>query len=389
MAGACGDAAHDAAVTANVEPLPSPAGPGSGEPFLAPGPDGVALLSWLEATGGDTTAFRFAEWTGEAWSEPHTIAAGPDFFVNWADFPSILRLPDGRLAAHWLQREGEDTYAYGVRIAFSDDAGATWSLPVTPHTDGTLTEHGFVTLFPDGEALGAVWLDGRAMSGGHEANGAMTIRAARISPDGTLSLETRIDDRTCECCQTDVALTAAGPVVVYRDRSPEEVRNIVIARREGDRWTEPRPVYDDGWVLEGCPVNGPAVVAHDTRVAVAWFAAPAGEPQVKVVFSDDAGATFGNPIRVDGGAPAGRVDLLALNEGGVLVSWIERTQDGAEVRARRVHPDGSLAAPIAVSGTSAERASGFPRMTQVDGGVLFAWTEPGDRAVVRVARIGL
>lgn len=386
---ACSASADDAPTTAGVEPLPSPAGPSSGEPFLTATESGT-LLSWLEATGDTAVALRFARFDGTAWSEPQTIATRADFFVNWADFPSIIALPDGRLAAHWLQREGEDTYAYGIRIVQSEDNGATWSDPISPHTDGTLTEHGFVTLFPDAGGLGAVWLDGRAMGGGHgEGGGDMTVRAAHIGAAGELSAEAEIDARTCECCQTDVAITAAGPVLVYRDRSPEEVRNIAISRRIEGVWTAPRPVHDDAWTIEGCPVNGPSVVADGSRLAVAWFAAPDDQPQVKVAFSSDGGVAFGDPVRVDAGAPAGRVDLLALEDGAVLVSWVERTEAGAEVRARRVGADGSMGQPIVVSGTSAERASGFPRMARTPAGVLFAWTEPGEPARVRVARLTL
>lgn len=370
------------APSATVEMLASPAGPGSGEPFLAAGADGP-LMSWLEPQADSSVALRFAGWDGAAWGAPRTIAARRDYFVNWADFPSILVLPDGGLAAHWLQREGGGTYAYGVRIVRSTDGGATWTEPVTPHTDGVLAEHGFVTLFPDDGALGAVWLDGRNMTGEHGA-GDMTIRSARLTEDG-LAMEAEIDARTCECCQTDVALTSEGPAVVYRDRSPEELRNITVSRRVDGAWTEPAPVHDDGWVRDGCPVNGPAIVAAGRAAAVAWFTAPGDVPQVNVAFSEDAAASFGAPVRVDEGAPIGRVDLLHLPDGSVLVSWLERTGTGAAVLARRVESEGSAGPVIRVTETTESRAGGFPRMILDGDAVLFAWTDPD--AGVRVARL--
>lgn len=384
--------------------LESPAGPNSGEPFLAEAGDRV-LLSWLEATPDSAVELRFAAFDGSSWTPPRPIVRRSDFFVNWADFPSILALPDGRLATHWLQREGPATFAYGVRIATSSDDGETWTDPLTPHTDGTLTEHGFVSLFPASDGgLGAVWLDGRKMladEGGH-GGGDMTLRSARILPDGTLADEAEIDARTCECCQTSVAVTAAGPIAVYRDRSHEEIRDIAISRllefhteetgdTEGRRggWTEPAPVHNDGWEIAGCPVNGPAAAADGDMLAVAWFTAPGDAPRVNIAFSADAGASFNAPVRVDGGDPVGRVDVLMLEAGVALVSWLERTADGAVVRARRVAADGRMGPASDIASSSAERPSGFPRMARHGQHVIFAWTDPARPARVQVASVSL
>ncbi|MGH7445651.1 MAG: exo-alpha-sialidase, partial [Longimicrobiales bacterium] len=120
----CGERAGTAvAALPAAVPIPTPAAPGSGEPNLSTAPDGSVLLSWVEAADGGQ-ALRFAVLGDSGWNEPRTIARGTDWFVNWADFPSLIQLHDGTLAAHWLQRSGDGTYAYGVRIARSQDGGA-------------------------------------------------------------------------------------------------------------------------------------------------------------------------------------------------------------------------------------------------------------------------
>lgn len=378
-------------LSAPVE-LAVPAGAGSAEPFLYAAPDGTVLLSWLEplpdAAGH---ALRLSSLEGETWTPPRTIAQGADWFVNWADFPSVHRLADGTLAAHWLQRSGPGTYAYGVRIALSHDGGETWSDPITPHRDGTETEHGFVSLFPAGGGkLGAIWLDGRNAAhappgpGGHGAEADMTLRFTTIAADGTLGEEVLIDGRTCECCQTDVAIATAGPVVVYRDRSPTEVRDIHVSRLAGGRWSDPAPVHEDGWRIPGCPVNGPAIAAAGDRVAVAWYTEASDTARVRIAFSDDGGDTFAPPIRVDGGDPAGRVDLLLLDDGSALVTWLERG-DPPTVRVRQVTAAGALGPATVVAETSAARSSGFPRMVRTADRVIFAWTEAGEPSQVHVA----
>jgi hypothetical protein len=183
-----------------------------------------------------------------------------------------------------------------------------------------------------------------------------------------------------------MAITARGPVVVYRDRSANEIRDLVLSRREPSGWTPPHAIYDDGWHVNYCPVNGPAVAARDSRVVAAWFTAPNDSPLVKVAFSDDDGDTFAAPVRVDDGDPVGRVDVALLPDGSAAVTWLERVgAEGAEVRVRRVLPDGTRGEAAVIGGSSAARASGFPRMGVAGDAIVFAWTQPGDAPRVQTA----
>ena len=371
----------------SVVPMASPAGPGAGEPFLSVHGDRV-YLSWLEPADS-AHALRFAVLDDTTWSEPRTIRSGRDFFVNWADFPSLKVMGNGRLAAHWLQKTGVGTYAYGVRVSQSSDGGATWSEPTIPHRDSSDTEHGFVTLWEERNGLNAVWLDGRKYNAaGHSPTNEMMLVTTAIGADGSPGAETPLDERVCDCCQTAVALTSNGPVVTYRDRTADEIRDIYVTRRVGGKWTVPAAVHPDNWKIAACPVNGPAIAAAGNRVALAWFTAATDSGRVNLAFSDDAGATFGAPVRIDDGRPAGRVDVVMLRGGGALVSWIERTGgDTAAVRVRRVSRDGQAAAPMTIATSSAKRASGFPRIVMRGDDAIFAWTEPGTPSAVRVAKL--
>ena len=67
--------------------------------------------------------------------------------VNSADVPSVRAMPDGTLAAHWMVENGPDPEAYDLRLAWSAD-GSTWSAPVAPNRDKTISQHGFASLFP-------------------------------------------------------------------------------------------------------------------------------------------------------------------------------------------------------------------------------------------------
>jgi hypothetical protein len=337
---------------------------------------------------------RFAERTADGWSAPRDVASGTDWFVNWADVPSVIRLEIGELAAHWLQKSGADTYAYDVRLSHSRDNGQTWSPSLTPHSDGTKTEHGFASLFQvPGAGLGLVWLDGRAMAGGsHDGNGggAMSVRFALYDPHWRRTTELPIDPRVCECCPTTAAVTDQGPIVAYRNRSEDETRDIYVSRLENGAWTEPRAVHHDGWTINACPVNGPMLSTRGRNVVIAWFTAVGDQPRVFLAFSTDSARTFGAPIRLDDAGSLGRVDIELLQDGSAIASWIELSAAGAELRARRVDPAGRRSPAVAVSSVAASRASGYPRLAVHGSDVTFAWTEAADGSTrVRTALASL
>lgn len=372
-----------------VEPLPSPAGEASAEPFLTMRGDSL-VLSWLERPANDGVAtLRTATRSGEAWSQPQTIVEAKNLFVNWADFPSVTPLPDGGMLAHWLQKSGAGSYAYDVRLASSLD-GATWGSSIVPHDDGTETEHGFVSALPhpDGKRVAVIWLDGRNTAGshGHEGPGSMTLRFAAVDPDTmTLSDEAVLDDRVCDCCQTSLAMSTAGPVVVYRDRSEKEIRDISVVRWTGGAWSAPATIHSDGWEINGCPVNGPQIASDGDRLAVAWFSAARNEPRVNVAFSTDGGATFSNPVRIDDGNALGRVDVVMHRSGAAIVTWMEEAGKAATIRARVVSPDGAKSESITIAQTASARNAGFPRIASDGRNVYFSWTEPGAASHVRLA----
>jgi hypothetical protein len=371
----------------------SPTDGDSREPELNATQDGRLILSWVEKIGDKRYALRTSTRDGKGWSEAHTVAQGENWFINWADFPSVVAMPDGSLAAHWLVKSGSGTYAYNVNIARSKDGGKTWSMPVVPHRDNTQTEHGFVSLIPlpDGR-LGAVWLDGRNMKNmkddGDEhapASESMTLRYAAIDRDGKLSDEAQLDERVCECCQTSAALTSEGAIAVYRDRSQPEVGDIFSVKQANGSWGAPQAVHADKWEINGCPVNGPAVAADSRRVAVAWFTGANDTPHVKLSFSDNAAATFASPIQIDDGEASGRVDVLLLPDGSALVCWMSGNAEGGAIKVRHARADGTLGPPAVVAQTDISRSSGFPRMARLGDDVYFAWTEFGKPSRVRTA----
>lgn len=379
-----------------IQPIGSPAAEGSAQPQMSVSARGV-LLSWIERTGTQAS-LKFAERTSVGWSETRTVASGDDWFVNWADVPSVVRLDDGTLAAHWLQMSGAETYAYDVRLSYSKDDGRTWSTSFTPHHDGTKREHGFASLFQmPGAGLGLIWLDGRAMASaaGHDAHGgtsggAMSVRFGTFDTNWKQTSEMPVDLRVCECCPTSAAVTSEGPLVAFRNRSEDEVRDISVSRFEHGKWAEPRTVSDDSWRIPACPVNGPVLSAHGRNVAIAWFTVKADVGHAYAAFSADAGRTFGAPVRLDQASALGRVDIELLPDGSAVATWIEFANQRSQFTARRVHASGRTSGVTTVTVIDGARASGYPRLARSGDELVFAWTESREGALrVRTATASL
>jgi len=373
--------------------LQNPAAAGARTPHLAADDTGGVLFSWLEP-GADSKNWRlkYSRYDAGEWQAPRKIADGSSWFVNWADFPSVVALSGQRLAAHWLAKRDGGVYAYDVMLSQSADGGISWSPPVSPHDDGTATEHGFVSLFPWRGETGVIWLDGReTASSGQRAgerthsghHGGMTLRYALLDADNAVLEQSLVDELVCDCCQTDAAAAGDQALIVFRNRTEHEIRDIYYSRMGPRGWSDPQPVADDGWQMPACPVNGPALDTRENSAAVAWFTAAQDRARVQVAFSSATG--FAAPIVVDARDPLGRVDIVLIDSRTAAVSWLGTAEQKgrATLRVAFVDRDSGKLAELTLHTLAASRLAGFPQAVASPGGLMFAWTEPGDPGQVR------
>lgn len=374
MVAACSE--QDKLSTFEPQATPVPAAVPAIGPRIS-GDESIGLaLTWMEP-GDSQTMLKYSSFQDGEWSLPTRIADVEDMFVNWADMPSVLPLGGGRLAAHWLQKSADRTYAYDVMVVHSRDDGRSWSAPIRPHSDGTPTEHGFVSMFGDGDHTGLIWLDGRKTVNQNSAEPVakgMTLRGAFIDDELHLQGTQLIDELTCDCCQTDVAVAASGPVAVYRDRTTDEIRDIYVTRLIEGQWSDGQRIAADNWQIPGCPVNGPSIVADDETIAVAWFTAANDRPVVKVSWSGDSGASFTAPVEVATAGALGRVGLALLNKDSAAVSWLAGGHgEGRTVRVRRIAANGDLGPARTVARTA--DAFAVPQLAKIGNDIVFVWTE--------------
>ena len=349
-------------------PVIVPAGTPAYGPRLTQRSSDDAILSWMERND-DNASLRYATYYDGEWQAPMMAASDERMFVNWADLPAVVATGSGTLLAHWLSNVADAPYAYQVLTSISYDGGASWSVPESPHSDGTPTEHGFVSTYAADDGTGLMWLDGR-----NTPDNGMTLRSAIMSSDGELRDEVLVDDLVCDCCQTDVAMTKDGPIAIYRNRTSEEVRDIYMSRFANGSWQPGTPVSDDGWIISGCPVSGPSIAATDKQVAIAWFTAANGKPMVKTVFSTDAGKSFSKPVIVAAEGALGGVDVALIDRQSYVVTWMEKTQGKPyAIQLRAITTKGQIGAIETVGRTNV--ASTVPQLARVADKLLISWTD--------------
>jgi hypothetical protein len=323
------------------------------------------------------------------WSDPITIAQRSDFVINWADMPSMTRAGDGTLYASWLQKqrqgEGYSAEAYDAIIARSSDGGKTWTTLGKINDDTTAAEHGFVSLVPEGDGVRAFWLDGRAMASSQTsqttqphahggAMGTMELRTALIS--SSIGPSEVLDARVCECCNTAAAVTPSGPVIVYRDRSDHDDRDIFMVKRDASGpWTQPTAVYPDGWQISACPVNGPAIDVRGKRLLVGWYTASEHQPRVQAAFSENGGVTFSKPLTLDTNDVIGRAAVVQDRNGTGVVCWMAGSGRLGSIKLARMVNDGLIGDPVEVTRFPQTSNSTFPSIARVGNKLLVVWTD--------------
>lgn len=350
----------------------------AGESFLFADKDNV-YMSWIESDSSKNYLY-YSKLEKNIWSKKELIIEGNDWFINWADFPSIsINQTTGIMIAHYLKKSHDLTFSYDVKYLIKNKK---WSKEKFLHSDNTKSEHGFVSINPYKDGFIASWLDGRntdymkkEMNEMH-SSGPMSLRSAIINSKGEIVKEYEIDDKVCDCCQTSITISNDIPIVAYRDRSDKEIRDVSISKLEKDIWTKPININDDGWKIYGCPVNGPSIKSVGNNIAVAWFTISNGLASINLKYSTNGGETFGELIKVneEDSKPLGRIDLEMLDDGSVIVSWINVYDGKGKIALRKIKQDGKKGEIINPATISTKRISGFPQIEKFKKNLILSYT---------------
>lgn len=363
----------------------------SSEPNLFTSLDGTTYLSFISTDLSSEESklyFSTLDLDNLKWNNPSLINSSADWFVNWADFPRITANNLNGLSVHYLQKSGEDTYSYDIKVMNSSDGGANWSKPLKLHTDNTKTEHGFVSTINYNNDFLSTYLDGRQNELAKHDKGVkpqMTLRSTSYNVDGEILMDKLIDDRVCDCCQTDLGITKSNiPITVYRDRSENETRDIYYSFFKDSNWSIPAVVNNDKWIISGCPVNGPAISTFKNSSSVVWYTEEEGESKLKIAFSENIINGFDDPILINANDPLGRVDIEMISETSSLISYMDIVDEKAYIKVQKINSITGNNKFIIIEEISNTRASGFPKINIIDNDkTIITWTDAQNKYNVK------
>jgi hypothetical protein len=293
-----------------------------------------------------------------------------------------------------------------IRYAGSKDGGRTFSPAVTVAGDTLTGARGWhsVAIGYDG-GVHVAWLDGRnaapmvhahaqgspkpaptpaKMGGGPRQD----IFHAAWKGDGA-RYENAIAANVCFCCKTALATAGDRVFAAWRHIYPGSLRDIAVARStdNGATWGDPVRVSEDGWKIDACPDDGPAMVADGHGgIHIAWPTLVPGDPPRKGIFySTLSGDAFAPRLRLDSGESDPAHPQIASDEHtNTAVVWDERASGSRRVVFRPVS-GGAAEAPQIFDGDGVS----YPVVAAGEGYWIVLWSAQGanDRSVIEGRRI--
>lgn len=243
---------------------------------FTPDETGRPVVSWCE-TDKSGRKFFFLSYlgkSGNSFSGAISIPVEQNSNLHEEGMPKLAIKKDGSIIAVYETSAPtkENKFAGFVKYIQSFDKGKTWTSPLFLHADTAAGKgHSFasITRLGDGE-IGACWLD---VTYG-DRKGGRSVKFSKTSGKNGFGQEKLIDSFACQCCRTAISCDAAGNIaIMFRDVLQDSIRDMSICTSadNGTTFSSPVAFTNDGWVINGCPHNGPSVISSGNRSYAAWF----------------------------------------------------------------------------------------------------------------------
>ncbi len=199
----------------------------------------------------------------------------------------------------------------------------------------------------------------------------------------------------CYCCKTALTTGPDGTVyAAWRHVYDGNRRDIAFTMSSdgGRSFVEPVRVSEDGWQIDGCPENGPALgVDAGKRIHVVWptlVRRSSGETLGLFYASSVDGRRFTPRTPLPTSGAAYHPQLAVTPDGGLIAAWDEVEAGQRRVKAVRARPDDGGAArftPLALGGAA---SGAYPALATTRSHAVLAWAQRlGAESRIAVTRL--
>lgn len=286
------------------------------------------VISWCETEKAtDSMRFYMAFFDGRnsSFLERINIPLEPNTNLHEEGMPKLAFKKDGTIIAVYevAINSEKNRFAGMVRYIVSGDKGKSWTTPVSLHSDTSQdNSHSFAAIatLSDGE-VGACWLD---QSFDKEIGG-RPVKFAKTNADNRFEGEITIDSVACQCCRIAISSSEGGKIAVaFRDIISDSIRDMSVSSSNdnGKSFTPAVSFSHDGWVIDGCPHNGPSLALAGNSVYAAWFT---GGPEKGVYYCEinDKKETINKQLLSDQGR---FIQLCLLKDGSRVLAFNENNK---------------------------------------------------------------
>lgn len=304
-------------------------------PYVTKNKEGATVLSWVKFINDSASLFCYATSSdnGNTFNNTVVIPSSANIHAHAENIPKVIFKPSGEIIAVWGAKNPNPKNKYSglIYYAQSFDDGKTWTeaKPLVTDTNGYDQRYSDVTLLKNGEAA-IMWLDNRKKT---DKEGSAVYLAITNGRDGFAN-EKLISEPSCQCCRTSLYCDSKGNIhALYRGIINDSIRDMIhiVSTDNGKSFTTPHKIYNDNWVLRGCPHTGPAMTENKEGLHFAWYTGARSSGSFYAGTTNN-GKTFINRdnITTQGSHP----QLATLSNDAVATVWDESCQKGDSYKKR-------------------------------------------------------
>jgi len=264
--------------------------PGS-SPYLTKDNHGNTVLSWVKQLNDSTSVLCYSVLDGQ--DKTIEIPASTNIHAHAENLPKVIFKPSGDIIAVWGARNPNPANKYSGLIYYSQsfDEGRTWTPAARLVNDvkGYDQRYSDVSLMKSGE-VAIIWLDNRKTL---DVEGSALYCAVTDGKKGFAN-EVLVSQPACQCCRTSLFVDNSDNIhALYRGIINDSIRDMVhvVSTDGGKTFGKPERIFNDNWVLRGCPHTGPSMTENNEGLHFAWYSGGTNKGSF-YINSDNNGKTF-------------------------------------------------------------------------------------------------